>query len=115
MNAVRLAPMLLVAGCSSTYGPISTPPTPTSGNPATITVHRTRSIQGAAVPMVFVIDGTEIYGLRNGDSYQFTIDPGRYVFGWRLGLETCDQTVWIRPGRNIDLSFTADCNIPPEP
>jgi hypothetical protein len=115
MNALRLLPLLLLAGCSTSFGPIGAPPTPTSSNPATVTVHRPRSIEGAALPMVFVIDGTEIYGLRNGENYQLTIDPGEYVFGWRLGLNTCDQTVWIRPARDIDLNFTQDCNIPPEP
>ena len=115
MRIFRLVPLLLVAGCSSTYGPISAPPAPTSAQPVTIALHRVESIEGAAVPMVFTINGTEVYGLRNGETYRLKLDPGQYVFGWRFGLDTCNQDVWIRPVRDIDLALTADCNIPSEP
>ena len=115
MRAFRLLPLLLLAGCSTTYGPISAPPTPAGRNPVTVTLHRVESISGAAVPLVFTIDGTEIYGLRNGETYRIKLDPGQYVFGWQFGLNTCNQDVWLRPGRDIDLNLSNDCNIPPEP
>jgi hypothetical protein len=115
MNALRLMPLLLLAGCSTTFGPISLPPTPSGNNAVTVTIQRTQSVEGAAVPMVFVIDGTEIYGLRNGESYQLKMDPGEYVLGWRLGLDTCNQTVWIRPDRDVVLNFSEECDIPPVP
>ncbi len=115
MRALCLLPLLLIAGCASTYGPISAPPTPTSGHPVTVTLHRVQSIEGAALPLVFTIDGAEVYGLRNGETHAFKLDPGQYVFGWNLGLNTCNQTVWLRPGRAVDLTLSNDCNIPPEP
>jgi hypothetical protein len=31
------------------------------------------------------------------------------------GLDTCNQDVWLYPGRDIDLNLSNDCNIPPEP
>ncbi len=115
MRAYGLLPILLLAGCSTTSGPISAPPTPTSPNPVTVSLHRVESIEGAAVPMVFTIDGTEIYGLSNGETHRIRLDPGQYVFGWRFGFDTCNQDVWLRSGREIDLTLSADCNIPPEP
>jgi hypothetical protein len=115
MRTPRLLPLLLIAGCSSTYGPISAPPIPATRNPVNVTLHRVESIEGAVVPLVFTIDGTEIYGLRNGETYRLKLDPGQYVFGSRFGLNTCNQVVWLRPGRDIRLDLSADCNIPPEP
>jgi len=115
MRAFRLVPLLLLAGCSTTYGPMSAPPAPTSRNPVTVSLHRVESISGAAVPLVFTIDGTEIYGLRNGETHRLKLDPGQYVFGWRFGFDTCNQAVWIRPGKDIDLTLSNDCSIPPEP
>jgi hypothetical protein len=115
MRTFRLVPLLLLAGCSTTYGPISAPPTPTSRNPVVVTLHRVESIEGAAVPLVFTINGAEIYGLRNGETHSLKLDPGQYLFGWRFGLDTCGQDLWIRPGRDIDLTLSNSCNIPPEP
>jgi len=115
MRLVHLWPLLLVAGCASGFGPITAPPTPASAHPVTVTLHRVESIEGAAAPMVFTINGAEIYGLRNGETHRLRLDPGQYVFGWRFGFDTCAQDVWIRPGRDVSLDLTADCNIPPEP
>ena len=118
MRLLRLGSLVsatLLGACSTTSGPISAPPTPTSGHPVTISLHRVESLEGAPVPMVFTIDGAEVYGLRNGETYQFKLDPGQYVFGWDFGFNTCAQDVWIRPGRDIDLTLSNDCDIPPEP
>lgn len=115
MRVFRLLPLLLMAGCSTTSGPIGAPPAPTSRNPVTVTLHRVASAEGAVTPMVFVINGAEIYGLRDGETYRFKLDPGQYVFGWRFGFNTCNQDVWIRPGKDVDLTLSNECNIPPEP
>jgi hypothetical protein len=115
MRPFRLLPVLLIAGCSTTSGPINAPPAPTSRNPVNVTLHRVKSLEGAVAPMVFTIDGTEIYGLRDGETHRFKLDPGQYVFGWRLGFNTCAQDVWLRPGRDVDLTLSNDCSIPPEP
>lgn len=114
MKAVRLLPLLLSVGCAST-GPINPPPTPLSPHPVQITLHRVESLAGEPLPMVFRIDGTDIYSLGNGESYSFPLDPGEYLFGWRLGMNRCDQAVWLRPGRIIKLDLSYICDIPPEP
>ena len=72
-------------------------------------------MEGAVVPMVIVIDGQEIYGLRNGETYRFQLDPGQYVLGWRLGLNTCNQDIFLRKGRDVTLNLSNECDIPPEP
>jgi hypothetical protein len=115
MRSFSLLLLLLIAGCSTTSGPTNAPPPVTSGNPATITLNRVRSFEGAPTTMVFTIDGTEIYGLRNGESHTFKLDPGQYVFGWRFGFNTCRRSVVIRPGRDVDLNLSNVCNIPPVP
>lgn len=114
MKAVRLLPLLIVAGCAST-GLINPPPVPVTRDPVNITVHRVESVVGAPLAMVFVIDGTDIVGLSNGQSYSFQLDPGQYVFGWRFGMNSCDQDVWLHPGRTIEMTFSNECNIPSVP
>ena len=106
---------LLVAGCASSFGPIAAPPAVTSREPVKVSLHRVESIEGAAVPLVFLLNGAETYGLANGETYSFELDPGQYVFGWAFGLDTCSQDVWLRPGRDVDLTLSNDCDIPPEP
>jgi hypothetical protein len=65
--------------------------------------------------MVFQIDARDIYGLGNGESYSFALDPGEYLFGWQLGMNSCAQVVWLHPGRTIRLDLSNECNIPPVP
>jgi hypothetical protein len=115
MRAIVLWTLPLIAACSATFGPIAAPPATTSGRPVTVTLHRVESLEGAAVPLVFVINDREVYGLRNGETYRLRLDPGQYVFGWRSGFNTCDQDVWLHAGKDVDLTFSGDCNIPAEP
>ena len=115
LAATLTAGTLLIAGCSTTSGLINAPPTPKTQHPINITLHRVDSMAGAVVPMVVVIDGEEIYGLRNGETYRIRLDPGQYVLGWRLGLNTCNQTVFLRKGRDVTLDLSNACDIPPEP
>jgi hypothetical protein len=114
-RASLAATLLLVAGCSATEGLIHEPPAPTSPNPADITIYRESNPEAAIAPMVFTINGTEIYGLRPGGSFEFRLDPGSYVFGWYLGMNNCSQTVFINSGAKIRLPLSPICNIPPEP
>ncbi len=114
VKAFRLLPLLLTVGCAST-GPINPPPTPTSAHPVQVTLHRVESPVGAPLPMVFRIDDTDIYGLGNGESYSFALDPGEYLFGWRFGMNDCAQAVWLHRGRNVRIDLSDLCNIPPVP
>jgi hypothetical protein len=106
---------LMTAGCSTTEGLIQAPPPVTSLNPASITVCRATSPEGAIAPLIFTINGEKIYGLRPGESYSFRLDPGSYTFGWYLALNTCSQAVWIQPGDNISLTLGPTCDISPQP
>ena len=115
LAAALTAGTLWIAGCSTTSGLINPPPTPKTQHPITLTLHRVDSIEGAVAPMVIVIDGQEIYGLRNGETYRIQLDPGQYVLGWRLGFNTCDQDVFLRKGRDVTLNLSNECDIPPEP
>jgi hypothetical protein len=115
LSAALAAGTLLAAGCSTTSGAINAPPTPKTQHPITLTLQRVDSIEGAVVPMVIVIDGQEIYGLRNGETHSIQLDPGQYVLGWRLGLNTCDQTIFLRKGRDVTLKLSNECDIPSEP
>jgi hypothetical protein len=105
----------LLVGCATSFGPIAAPPIPTNRHPIKVSLHRVESIEGAEVPLVFLLNGIEIYGLRNGETYRFELDPGQYVFGWTFGLDTCSQDVWLPPGRDVTLTLSNDCDIPSEP
>lgn len=113
----RLIPILclIIAGCSTTEGLIHAPPPVTSLNPASITIYRATSVEGAIAPLIFTIDGEKIYGLKPGESYSFRLDPGSYTFGWYLALNTCKQAVWIQPGDNVSLTLGPTCDISPQP
>jgi hypothetical protein len=115
LAAALAAATLSIAGCSTTSGLINAPPTPKTEHPINLTLHRVESIEGAVVPMVIVLDGKELYGLRNGETHRIQLDPGQYVLGWRLGLNTCNQTIFLRKGRDVTLNLSNECNIPPEP
>jgi hypothetical protein len=115
LAAMLTAGTLLISGCSTTSGLINAPPTPKTQHPINVTLHRVDSIAGAVVPMVIVIDGKEIYGLGNGETYRFQLDPGQYVLGWRLGLNTCNQVIFLKNKRDVTINLSNECNIPPEP
>jgi hypothetical protein len=115
LAAMLAAGSLLIAGCSTTSGLINPPPTPKTQHPINVTLHRVDSMAGAVVPMVIVLDGKEIYGLGNGETYRFQLDPGQYVLGWRLGLNTCNQVIFLKDKRDVRINLSNDCNIPPEP
>jgi hypothetical protein len=115
LAAALAAATLSIAGCSTTSGLINAPPTPKTQHPINLTLHRVESIEGAVVPMVIVLDGKELYGLRNGETHRIQLDPGQYVLGWRLGLNTCNQTIFLRKGRDVTLNLSNKCDIPPEP
>jgi len=106
---------LLGAGCSTTSGLINAPPTPKTLHPIKVTLNRAKSVEGAVVPMVIVLDGKEIYGLGNGETYSFQLDPGQYVLGWRLGLNTCKQVIFLKDKRDVTINLSNECNIPPTP
>jgi outer membrane protein OmpA-like peptidoglycan-associated protein len=107
-----LAFALLLGGCGFRVGLVNAPPAPGyAETPSRITVHRANRIIGFVIPMTFLIDSVEIYGLWSGGRYDFSLAPGEYVFGYFLGVNECRQRVQIEPGRNYRVTLAPSCVI----
>jgi outer membrane protein OmpA-like peptidoglycan-associated protein len=115
MLAKRLgivAACLVIGGCGFKSGYINDPPPPTAtAAPVDVTVYRDRSVIGSPVPMTFLIDGREIYGLWIGQSHTFRLEPGDYAFGYYLALNTCRHLVTIAPGAHNRIKLAPNCVI----
>ena len=61
--------------------------------------------------MTFLIDGIEIYGFLPGQSYTFLLDPGEYIFGYYLGLNSCRRYGRIDPGVDHLIKLAPLCVI----
>lgn len=74
---------------------------------------REKTFTGWPVPMIFTIDGEEIYGLWGGQSYSFMLEPGDYIFGYYLGFNECRRYTRIenRPSQRVYLA--SPCKIRP--
>ena len=104
--------VLLLAGCGMRLGPINQPPKPEGyAPPSRVTVARVSSIMGWPVPMIFTIDGEEIYGLWLGQSYTFLLEPGDYIFGYYLGFNECRQYIRIEPKPSQLVHLGPPCKI----
>jgi len=111
-RTASLAALLVLTGCGFKVGPIKDPPASGGfGLPANVTVYRAPSIMGLPVPMTFLIDSVEIYGLWAGDEYRFSLDPGDYVFGYFLGLNECRRWGRIEPGQSYRIKLAPNCVI----
>ncbi|MEA3277785.1 MAG: OmpA family protein [Pseudomonadota bacterium] len=74
-------------------------------------MYRDKSWMGAPVPMIFLIDGTEIYGFWRGQRYSFRLAPGDYAFGYYLAFNECRQLVMIEPGQDHLFKLAPNCVI----
>ena len=102
----------ITAGCAS--GPINAPPrVKYPSEAATVTIQRTSSIVGFPATMFFVINDERIYGLLNGQSWSFQIDPGENRFGYDVGFNSCRQRVILRPNKRYLLELPPVCDIEP--
>lgn len=107
-----LAALFVLSGCGFKVGLINDPPEPSGSSiPSRITVYRANSIMGFPVPMTFLIDSKEIYGLWGGDEFSFLLDPGEYVFGYFLGLNDCYRYGQIESGQNYRIRLAPNCVI----
>jgi len=110
--------VIALSGCGFKVGPINDPPIQTSGvyvTPSNITLHRADSIIGLTIPMTFLIDSVEIYGLWSGESHEFQLAPGEYIFGYFLGLNECRRYTKIEPGQDYRVTLKPTCVIKAEP
>jgi len=111
-----LAGVLALGGCGFKVGLVNEPPAPTGHSiPSNITVYRADHIIGLTIPMTFLINSTEIYGLWGGEHYDFQLSPGEYVFGYFLGLNECHRYARIEPGQDYRITLAPNCVIKTEP
>jgi hypothetical protein len=109
-----IAAVLVLTGCGWKIGPINYPPAPTGvAEPSQVTVKRVTSIMGLVVPMVFTIDGVEVFGLWTDESYTFMLAPGDYIFGYYLGFNECRQYIRIRRVPSQLIYLGPPCRIRP--
>jgi hypothetical protein len=102
-------PVLLLAGCASD-GPIGEPPVTASGKPAQVRVYRDHS--GADMSaMTFWIDHEELYRLGKGHEFSFPLSPGSYLFGYSMGLHSCEAPVDIEPRGDYTFRLASGCVI----
>jgi outer membrane protein OmpA-like peptidoglycan-associated protein len=103
---------LVLGGCGFKTGYINDPPMPMGrAAPVDVTVYRAKSVIGSPVPMTFLIDGVEIYGLWIGQSKTFRLEPGEYGFGYWLALNTCRRLIEIKPGLHNRVKLAPNCVI----
>ena len=106
--------VLVLTGCGWKIGPINYPPKAIGvARPSEVTVKRVDSIMGLIVPMIFMIDGVETYGLWTGESYTFLLEPGDYIFGYFLGFNECQQYIRIKPVPSQLIYLGPACQIRP--
>lgn len=104
--------VLLLSGCGIRLGHINSPPAPSGYvQPTRVTVSRISSFTGWPAPMVFTIDGEEIYGLWGGQSYSFMLDPGDYIFGYYLAFNECRHFVRIKQRPTQHIRIGPPCKI----
>ena len=112
--AIALLSLILISACATKVGQLDPPPGATSARPSKITVYRDPSIVGSPATMIFNIDDVKTYGLKQGQSYSFRLDPGEYVFSFFLGLNECRQVVWFEKGKDYRVKLSPSCDIAPE-
>jgi outer membrane protein OmpA-like peptidoglycan-associated protein len=111
-----LACALILGGCGFKAGLVNEPPVSRGGSPPShITLHRKDHIIGLTIPMTFLIDSVEIYGLWSGEQWEFRLPPDDYVFGYFLGLNECRRLVEIEAGRDYLVTLGPNCVIDVEP
>lgn len=103
---------LLLSACGLRQGPINNPPAPEGSEELTrVTVSRVPSIMGWPWPMIFTIDGEEIYGLDDRGSYGFLLEPGQYIFGYYLAFNECRHLVKIERKPSQHILLATPCKI----
>jgi predicted small lipoprotein YifL len=104
-----------ITGCSTQSGPLKAPPgADNSPDSADVTVYRDSSIVGAMATMIFTVNGEKIYGLDQGQRYNFRLAPGYYGFGYYLGMNECRRRVHIQAREDYVLRLAPNCVIEQE-
>ena len=104
-----------ICGCSTRSGPIKEPPgADSSANSAKVTVYRESALVGSPANMIFLVDGQEVYGLRQGERHSFRLAPGHYGFGYYLGMNECRRAVHIQAKGDYLFKLAPNCVIEQE-
>lgn len=109
-------PLLLAAVLTACATPQLDPLPPLSkpSAAATVTVKRPTDIVGAPATMFVVIENRRVYGLKNGGSWSFKIDPGMYRFGYDQGFNVCRKRVEVEPNRRYLIKLSPVCSFEPQ-
>lgn len=103
---IMLAFVLLTA-CTST-GAIHEPPRATSaGSAVDVGIHNVIS----SGQVTFTIDDVEIYGFVEPSHYDFVLDAGSYMFGYKKGGSECHAEVNLTSGNAYVFNLEPGCII----
>jgi len=104
---VKLMPLAFLTACTST-GDIHEPPLATSPESAvTVRIHKAMSDED----VTFTINDVKIYGFGKTSDYEFTVDAGSYMFGYRKGYKKCYAEVTLNAGISYVFNLQPDCTI----
>jgi hypothetical protein len=97
-----------LAGCSASKGLLNEPPRPTSvQNSVDVRVHN-------VIPkgqVTFTIDDVEIFGFVEPSHFDFVLDSGGYMFGYKTGGKDCRAEVMLHSGIAYVFNLAPDCVI----
>jgi len=97
----------LLTACAST-GVIHEPPRVTSAESAVdVRIHNV--IPSGKV--TFTISNVEIYGFIEPSHYDFVLDAGSYMFGYKKGSSKCYAEVMLNTGNVYVFNLAPDCVI----
>jgi len=106
-NTILLFVLALLAACTST-GVIHEPPRVTLAESA-VNVRIHNVMPGGDV--TFTIDDVEIYRFVEPSHYDFVLDAGMYMFGYKKGAKKCHAEVQLTAGDSYVFNLEPDCAI----
>jgi hypothetical protein len=106
-NIVILLLFALLTACART-GVIHEPARVTSAESA-VDVRIHNLISGHNV--TFTINDVAIYRFVEASYYDFVLDAGSYMFGYKTGTRTCDVEVQLNTGISYVFNLAPDCAI----
>jgi len=107
LSYIILPTLLLLTACAST-GVIHEPPRATSAESA-VDVRIHNLIPNGNV--TFTINDVEIYGFNEAGSYDFVLDAGGYMFGYKKGSNNCHAEVMLTTGNAYVFNLAPNCRI----
>ena len=108
VNIIIVSMFALLIACISTTGVIHKPPRVISAESAVdVRIHNV--IPSGKV--TFTISNVEIYGFIEPSHYDFVLDAGSYMFGYKKGSSKCYAEVMLNTGNVYVFNLAPDCVI----